>query len=154
MRKFLASNIVFVALALVACSSPQPTAPQLDGIYGGVLTYQGSPLLAYAIDVTTAPNDRISGYGVMVDGGSAEIWVTVSGNSYTDGDVKLIFTDGVGDSLYLDVAKDGAVFNGTWSTSFDYTTGTTRIAHESNVHLLAVTRAANNNPGSLREVFD
>lgn len=133
--KLAASVLLVLLLAACGTSSPSARSVQINGAHGGILYTSGVAHLAYVMDVTTS-NNQVTGYGLITDGAN-DVSLSVSGTTSV-GAATLTLRDSVGARINLTVTKNGAIYQGTWNTSFDSSNGTTRFTHESNIDNLAL----------------
>ncbi len=135
MKKLL--TVILTAILLTACNTVTPTPLDLEGIYGGYLTYQGSAFAAVAIDVSTV-DGRVSGYGLAEDAYGYQVALNVSGNTTTSGGIDLRLTDIYGDYFRLTGSENGVALTGQWTVNFSSHSGSFRIVHEDDLGYLSL----------------
>ena len=135
MKKLIA--ILALVLTLAACGTTAPAIPlQLDGIYGGVLTYQGTNFALFGMEVNTTEEGNVSGYGVISDG-YVNVTVSVSGSTDTGGGFILFLTDAYGDYFRFEGQRNDWQYTGHWSTNLGPEVGLVRFAAEEDVDMLS-----------------
>lgn len=148
--------VAMLATLLVSCSNAGGSGNrplQINGLWGGVLSYAGGDFAVFAMDVTTSvsgSSGTISGYGLMTDG-SLDVPLAITGTT-RQGEVALVMTDAYNSRIYLSGESAGQLVRGNWSFPNGSVNGTFRMSYEDNIHLLSSAQSMSTATGRLTDL--
>ena len=152
----LLAVLAVLVTSLVACSSAGSGSRPLEinGVWGGVLSYADGDFAVFAMDVSTTVSGgagTVSGYGLMTDG-YYEVPLTISGTTRR-GTAELILTDLSGDRVYLSGNQEGRLIRGSWNYPSEGVSGTFRMSNEDDIDLLSRAQVQSSSAGRLADLF-